>query len=34
VPLVRDAVRNVDIDAGRIDVSLTFLGENHEEEGA
>jgi 16S rRNA processing protein RimM len=34
VPLVRDAVRNVDIDARRIDVSLTFLGENQEEEGA
>jgi 16S rRNA processing protein RimM len=31
VPLVRDAVRNVDIEARRIDVSLTFLGETQEE---
>lgn len=28
VPLVRDAVRSVDIDARRIDVSLAFLGED------
>jgi 16S rRNA processing protein RimM len=27
VPMVRDAVRNVDVAAGRIDVSLDFLGE-------
>jgi len=27
VPLVRDAVRSVDVDAGRIDVRLAFLGE-------
>jgi 16S rRNA processing protein RimM len=27
VPLVRDAVRSVDIEARRIDVSLAFLGE-------
>ncbi len=27
VPMVRDAVRNVDIRSGRIDVSLAFLGE-------
>lgn len=26
VPMVRDAVRNVDVAAGRIDVSLDFLG--------
>jgi 16S rRNA processing protein RimM len=28
VPLIRDAVRDVDIDAGRIDVDLRFLGES------
>jgi len=28
VPLVRDAVRSVDVDAGRIDVRLAFLGED------
>ena len=28
VPLVRDAVRSVDVDAGRIDVDLAFLGED------
>jgi 16S rRNA processing protein RimM len=28
VPLVRDAVRNVDVHARRIDVSLEFLGES------
>ena len=27
VPMVRDAVRDVDVPAGRIDVSLDFLGE-------
>jgi 16S rRNA processing protein RimM len=27
VPLVRDAVRSVDVEAGRIDVDLGFLGE-------
>lgn len=27
VPMVRDAVRHVDVAAGRIDVSLEFLGE-------
>jgi 16S rRNA processing protein RimM len=27
VPLIRDAVRSVDVDAGRIDVDLAFLGE-------
>jgi 16S rRNA processing protein RimM len=27
VPLVRDAVRNVDVDAGTVDVDLEFLGE-------
>ncbi len=27
VPMVRDAVRNVDVAAGRIEVSLDFLGE-------
>jgi 16S rRNA processing protein RimM len=27
VPLVRDAVRSVDVEAGRIDVRLAFLGE-------
>jgi 16S rRNA processing protein RimM len=27
VPLVRDAVRSVDVEAGRIDVDLAFLGE-------
>jgi 16S rRNA processing protein RimM len=27
VPLIRDAVRSVDVDAGRIDVDLVFLGE-------
>jgi 16S rRNA processing protein RimM len=27
VPLIRDAVRSVDVDAKRIDVDLTFLGE-------
>jgi 16S rRNA processing protein RimM len=27
VPMVADAVRNVDVSAGRIDVSLDFLGE-------
>jgi 16S rRNA processing protein RimM len=27
VPLVRDAVRSVDVEAGRIDVDLVFLGE-------
>ena len=27
VPLVRDAVRTVDLDAGTIDVDLAFLGE-------
>jgi 16S rRNA processing protein RimM len=27
VPMVRDAVRNVDVAAGRVDVSLDFLGE-------
>lgn len=27
VPLIRDAVRSVDVDARRIDVDLTFLGE-------
>jgi len=27
VPMVRDAVRHVDVAAGRIDVSLDFLGE-------
>jgi 16S rRNA processing protein RimM len=30
VPLVRDAVRGVDVDARRIDVNLTFLGEEGE----
>jgi len=28
VPLVRDAVRSVDVDAGVIDVDLAFLGEH------
>jgi len=28
VPLVRDAVRIVDLDAGTVDVDLEFLGEN------
>jgi 16S rRNA processing protein RimM len=27
VPLISDAVRTVDLDARRIDVDLTFLGE-------
>jgi ribosomal 30S subunit maturation factor RimM len=27
VPLVGDAVRSVDIDAGEIDIDLRFLGE-------
>jgi 16S rRNA processing protein RimM len=27
VPMVRDAIRSVDIDALRIDVSLAFMGE-------
>jgi 16S rRNA processing protein RimM len=27
VPLVRDAVRSVDVEARRIDVDLEFLGE-------
>ena len=27
VPLVRDAIRGVDVSAGRIDVDLRFLGE-------
>ncbi|MDX6578843.1 MAG: rRNA processing protein RimM, partial [Gaiellales bacterium] len=27
VPLIRDAVRTVDVDAKRIDVDLAFLGE-------
>jgi 16S rRNA processing protein RimM len=27
VPLIRDAVRSVDIEAGRIDIDLRFLGE-------
>lgn len=27
VPLVRDAVRGVDLEAGTVDVDLTFLGE-------
>jgi hypothetical protein len=27
VPLIRDAVRSVDIEARRIDVDLHFLGE-------
>ena len=27
VPLIRDAVRSVDVEAGRIDVDLVFLGE-------
>ena len=27
VPLVRDAIRNVDVDAARIDIDLHFLGE-------
>jgi 16S rRNA processing protein RimM len=31
VPLVRDAVRAVDIEARRIDVDMTFLGEDAEE---
>jgi 16S rRNA processing protein RimM len=30
VPLIRDAVRHVDVDAGRIDVDLAFLGEDAE----
>ncbi len=29
VPMVRDAIRNVDVAAGVIDVSLEFLGEGH-----
>jgi 16S rRNA processing protein RimM len=28
VPLISDAVRTVDVEAGRVDVDLTFLGEN------
>ena len=28
VPLISDAVRAVDIDAGRVDVDFTFLGED------
>ena len=28
VPLIGDAVRSVDIDAGRIDIDLAFLGES------
>jgi 16S rRNA processing protein RimM len=28
VPLVRDAVRSVDLEAGRIDVDVAFLGES------
>jgi len=27
VPLVRDAIRNVDVAAGRIDINLAFLGD-------
>jgi 16S rRNA processing protein RimM len=27
VPMVRDAIRSVDVDARRIDVDLSFLGE-------
>ncbi len=27
VPLVRDAIRSVDVEAGRVDVDLAFLGE-------
>ena len=27
VPLIRDAVRSIDIDAGVVDVDLDFLGE-------
>jgi len=30
VPLVRDAVRSVDLDAGTVDVDLEFLGEEAE----
>jgi 16S rRNA processing protein RimM len=33
VPLVRDAVRAVDVEARRIEVSLAFLGEQPVEEG-
>jgi 16S rRNA processing protein RimM len=29
VPLISDAVRTVDVEAGRVDVDLAFLGENH-----
>lgn len=31
VPLVRDAVRGVDLDAGRVDVDLAFLGEGEDD---
>jgi 16S rRNA processing protein RimM len=30
IPLVGDAVRDVDLSAGRVDVDLAFLGENAE----
>lgn len=30
VPLIRDAVRSVDVEAGEIDIDLAFLGEGEE----